>query len=163
MTLPLLIIRRAHPQEGQALTLIARQSKAHWKYPASALQAWEAQLTITSEHIEKDSVWLAEHEQAILGFYHLSFAETQCDLADLFVLPEAMGQGIGRSLLQHAMDSARDLGQRKMTIDADPYAEKFYLSMGALRVGELTAPIEGDPARVRPQLILLLDNLMNAE
>ncbi|PXX45246.1 GNAT family N-acetyltransferase [Undibacterium pigrum] len=163
MTLPLLIIRRAHPQEAQALTLIARQSKAHWKYPASALQAWEAQLTITSEHIEENSVWLAEHEQAILGFYHLSSADTQCDLADLFVLPEAMGQGIGRSLLQHAMENASDLGQRKMTIDADPYAEKFYLSMGAVRVGELTAPIEGDPERVRPQLILLLDNLMNAE
>jgi hypothetical protein len=39
-------------------------------------------------------------------------------------------------------------------IDADPHAEAFYRACGALRIGGVAAPIDGQPQRVRPQLVL---------
>jgi hypothetical protein len=37
-----------------------------------------------------------------------------------------------------------------VTIDADPFAEAFYLHCGAERCGEVAAPIPGLPDRTRP-------------
>lgn len=42
----------------------------------------------------------------------------------------------------------------RITIDADPNAEAFYLACGVIRVGHVAAPIFADPSRVRPQLSL---------
>jgi hypothetical protein len=43
---------------------------------------------------------------------------------------------------------------RPATIDSDPNAEPFYLACGAERTGAIPAPIAGQPARVRPQLVV---------
>jgi hypothetical protein len=45
-------------------------------------------------------------------------------------------------------------GGNALAIDADPNAEAFYLAKGARRIGEIAAPIEGHPDRVRPQMLL---------
>lgn len=34
-------------------------------------------------------------------------------------------------------------GAREMTIDSDPHAEAFYLRMGAVRIGEVPADMDG--------------------
>ncbi len=159
MLSPVFSIRRAHPEESHILTLLARMSKAYWKYPATSLEEWKPQLSVTPDQIREGLVWLAERGQTVLGYYRISVAGQRCELTDLFVSPDAMGQGIGRSLLQHSMRAARDLGQSEIAVDADPNAEKFYLAMGAIKVSDIAAPIEGEPARVRPQLLLSIDKL----
>jgi GNAT superfamily N-acetyltransferase len=53
------------------------------------------------------------------------------ELALMFVEPEAMGGGIGRILFEAAVDLARTLGYRRMTILADLNAAPFYERMGA--------------------------------
>ena len=57
------------------------------------------------------------------------------DLLHLWVLPEAMRRGVGRSLFSHALERARNLGFRELEIESDPNAEGFYQRMGAQRVG----------------------------
>ena len=57
------------------------------------------------------------------------------DLLHLWVLPEAMGRGVGRSLFRHALERARILGFRELEIESDPNAEGFYRRIGAHRVG----------------------------
>jgi hypothetical protein len=52
------------------------------------------------------------------------------------------------------MRHLRAAGIGELHIDADPHAEAFYRSHGALRVGQLDAPIANQPQRVRPQLLL---------
>lgn len=65
--------------------------------------------------------------------------------------------GIGSALLGDAAARAAATGAHVLAIDADPNAESFYLANGARRVGEIAAPIEGHPDRVRPQMLLDLD------
>jgi len=65
-----------------------------------------------------------------------------------------MGRRVGSALLAHALQLARAGGARELHIDADPHAEAFYVSHGAVRVAQVGAPIEGQPQRVRPQLVL---------
>ena len=64
-------------------------------------------------------------------------------LEHLWVLPEAMGRGIGRALFSHAVQRAKALGVQAIRIESDPYAEKFYERMGARRVGENRSEVDG--------------------
>ena len=63
-------------------------------------------------------------------------------LDHLWILPEAMGRGIGRTLFRHALTQARRLGCRAVQIEADPNAEGFYVRMGARRTGVTLSTIE---------------------
>jgi GNAT superfamily N-acetyltransferase len=76
------------------------------------------------------------------------------ELDHLWVSPSFARQGIGRALLTHAVNTARLAGVSSIAIDADPNAEAFYVACGAVRRGVVPAPIQGNPARVRPQLSL---------
>jgi GNAT superfamily N-acetyltransferase len=51
-------------------------------------------------------------------------------LEHLWVLPDWMGQGIGRALFRHAAERAAARGALSLTIEADPNAEPFYLPHG---------------------------------
>jgi molybdenum cofactor cytidylyltransferase len=69
-----------------------------------------------------------------------------------------MHRGIGRALLAHALATAARGGAAEVIVDADPNAESFYLECGAIRRGEVAAPIAGQPNRVRPQLAFVQPN-----
>jgi len=76
-------------------------------------------------------------ENGLAGFDSLELlSDTEIDLVHLFVDPEFIGIGIGLQLLDHACQTARELGFDKLSIQGDPNAERFYLRCGAERVGE---------------------------
>ncbi|MFC7621078.1 GNAT family N-acetyltransferase [Microlunatus sp. GCM10028923] len=60
-------------------------------------------------------------------------------LGNLWLMPASIGTGLGRRLFEHAIMTARGLGFRTLTIEAEPLAEGFYLAMGAVRVGEVAS------------------------
>ena len=62
-----------------------------------------------------------------------------------------MGRGLGRELFHHAVETAGGVGARRLEIDSDPHAEEFYLRMGARRIGQVPADVEG-VRRVLPRL-----------
>ena len=99
---------------------------------------------------------MAEVDGQVAGFAQLGPTPGRIELEHLWVRPAFMRRGIGRALLQRAVREASRLGHMALQIDADPYAEPFYLACGARRCGELPAPIRGDSRRVRPQLVLSL-------
>ena len=72
----------------------------------------------------------------------------------MWVDPKNMGKGVGKALLQHMLDYARSQGQAELSIDSDPFAIGFYLACGAHEIGQIHAPIPGQPDRVRPQLVI---------
>src|SRR5215218_762752 len=94
-------IRRSLPDEATTLTRIAR-AKHHWGYPESWIKHWESDLTITSEFIQGNEVYVAEEDGEIRGFYALGLS----GLDHLSVAPDYLGTGIGKSLLLDAMDRA---------------------------------------------------------
>jgi GNAT superfamily N-acetyltransferase len=150
-------LSRAQQKQASVLTSLMRVSKAHWGYTPQQMAVWEAELSLSEAEVRDKLVVLAEDQSAeLLGFYTLLFDGDCARIEHLFVDPGKMSRGVGKALLQHAIASARQQGSRTIDIDADPYAEDFYLRNGARRVGEIAAPIEGQALRVRPQLRITL-------
>lgn len=71
----------------------------------------------------------------------------------MWVLPDQIGQGVGKELFIHAMHQAAGQNVTEVEIIADPNAEAFYEKMGASRSGQLTSEIDGQP-RILPRLKL---------
>jgi len=128
-------IATAIPAEADALTEIAIAAKGHWGYPAHWMARWRSVLTVTPEFIAAHETYAARTTERIVGFYALRHEDGVLHLEDLFVLPEAIGQGVGRALFRHAQGRARELGFAYLQIQSDPNAAGFYERMGAERVG----------------------------
>lgn len=145
-------IRRAKPEDAAILTEIAFAAKRYWGYPERCIQSWKDVLKIQPEIISSDETYIAYAEGQAVGFYALAKRKGQMSLEHLWVLPKAMGKGVGRALFGHAVQRAKAQGVETIEIESDPNAEKFYLQMGARRVSSKSTELEGQP-RVLPVLI----------
>ncbi|MFN0109799.1 MAG: GNAT family N-acetyltransferase [Blastocatellia bacterium] len=149
--------QRASFADTRALTEIAFAAKRHWDYPESWIEAWREDLTITSDFIERQNVYAANVADKLIGFYALVVNESVTELDHLWVLPEWIGKGIGRRLLNHALDHAAAIGAQQIEIVSDPNAEGFYLKAGARKIGEVISTIEGQQRRL-PRLAIDIFN-----
>ena len=66
-----------------------------------------------------------------------------------------MGHGVGRASFEHTTQRASQLGLAELELSADPNAEGFYEKMGARRIGEIQADMEGQ-TRSLPRMIVKL-------
>lgn len=124
-------IRRAQRTDSSLLTALVRTSHAYdGKYHAMVKN-----VDITSEQIEKDSVYVCEIDEQIVGFYSLLLHGEKAELDFLFVDNDFQGSGIGRFLFQHMLQEARRQGCLGVEIVAHPRSEAFYVKMGAVTVG----------------------------
>jgi ribosomal protein S18 acetylase RimI-like enzyme len=146
-------IRRALPEEAAALTTIAHEAKRHWGYPEHWIKHWQNDLTISQEYLAGNTVFVAEKDNKILGFYALIIRLAKAELDHLWVAPQHIGSGVGKELFIHAMQSAARRNLSEIEIEADPNAEGFYRKMGAHRIGETTSEIDGEP-RTLPRLTI---------
>jgi GNAT superfamily N-acetyltransferase len=172
------IIERALPDHAGILTEIAISAKRHWNYPERWIEMWRPVLAISPEYISENETWMAIVERPV-GFYSLvdtviagralfptKQSQSLCSTAlpslplprndedslwldNLWVLPEFMGQGMGRQLFQHALERSHTLHASKLKIEADPNAQSFYEKMGARKVGEHHSKIDDQP-RILP-------------
>jgi GNAT superfamily N-acetyltransferase len=138
------LIRRALPSEAEALSTLAVRSKAHWGYDEAFLRAVHDDLSITAAQVETWIVYTLVEASALRGFYALRPVDDHTlDLERLFVDPLVLGEGYGRQLFEHAVETARQRTYHRIDIASDPYAEEFYLCLGAVRVGNVSSPIAG--------------------
>jgi N-acetylglutamate synthase-like GNAT family acetyltransferase len=147
-------IRRARPDENEAITQLVFRSKRHWGYPEEMIALWVGDLTITAEFITINPVYVAESAGGLRGVFAVTFDGEWAELEHLWVDSDYMGTGLGRQLVSRAVKLARARGARSMIIVSDPHAEAFYLHLGASRVGEVDSLPEG---RRIPKLILDLE------
>ncbi len=152
---PVITIRSARLADVAAISALAFAAKAHWGYVPEMLQVWRQDLTVSAADIETKIINVAEVNGLIVGWFGLSPNDSLWELSHLWVSPQTLRQGIGRTLLLHATAIARKAGVPAITIDADPHAEAFYMACGAVRTGSLPAPIPGEPDRLRPQMLLM--------
>ena len=136
-------VRRASPEDADALTHIAFVAKRYWGYPERWIEHWDESLTITPEFIGNNEVYAALSGGEPFGFYALTGTGRRLELEHLWVSPAWIGSGAGRLLFEHAMEKAMSRGASVLRIEADPNAEGFYLRMGAKRIGENVYEIEG--------------------
>jgi GNAT superfamily N-acetyltransferase len=136
-------IVRAKPEDAAALTDIAFAAKRHWGYPEKWIESWRESLTVGPEFIASHETYVAIVDSRRVGFYALDRKDDRADLLHLWVLPDAMGRGVGRSLFIHALARTKELGFRNLEIESDPNAEGFYQRMGAHRVGASIKEVDG--------------------
>lgn len=148
-------IRRATPEDAEALTRVAFAAKRHWGYPERWIQHWSESLTITPEFIMNNEVYAANSGGEPFAFYALTGTGHKLQLEHLWVSPAWIGSGSGRLLFEHAMHKAASAGASIVEIEGDPNAEGFYLKMGAKRTGENVYEIEGQ-RRALPLMIVKL-------
>ena len=144
-------IRRANPEEADTLTEIAHAAKRHWKYPESWIQQWQTDLTISAEFIRTHEVFAATINGVIAGCCALVMTDSLAEIEHMWIRPEQMGGGVGRALFEHVRARALSRGANVIELSADPYAEGFYERMGAKRVGEVAADMDGQ-SRVLPRM-----------
>ena len=148
--------QRAQPRHAQALTEITVTAKRHWNYPEKWIQLWLPMLTISPQYIQENETWMAVVDVKPVAYYSLKQENESLWLDNLWVLPEFMGQGIGRRLFEHARERCLALGFSILKIEADPHAQSFYEKMGAHKVGEHHGEVDGHP-RILPVMEIELN------
>ncbi|MFJ8118430.1 GNAT family N-acetyltransferase [Bacillus mycoides] len=133
------MIRKAKKKDSKRLSELAYNSKAHWGYSKEFLEKCKDDLTFTAQYIENNHIYVMEENNEIIGFYSLSTIEQK--LEALFIDPNCIGKGIGKLLWSHLLQQAKQLPIKEFTIDSDPYAEAFYLKMGAKRIGDIQSTV----------------------
>jgi N-acetylglutamate synthase-like GNAT family acetyltransferase len=143
-------IRRALPSEAANISALALRSKALWGYDAAFMEACRAPLTVDPEAIAICPFYVLDEGGTITGFYGLSGQPPRGEIEFLFIEPGSVRSGRGQRLARHFLALARRLGFKEMDVSADPFAENFYVTMGAVRIGEVAS--DAIPNRLIPRL-----------
>lgn len=136
-------IDRAKPEQAEALSRIALASKRHWGYPDRWIELWKPQLTFNPVYFEENESWVAKTDNTPIAFYTLLERDGSAWLDNLWVLPEYIGQGVGKTLFLHALELSRQRGYKALRLEADPNAAGFYEKMGMKKIGERVSEVEG--------------------
>lgn len=129
-------IRRAVPEESNLLSELVFRSKAYWGYDEQFMEACREDLLISPAFIAKELVFVGEENGVIVGMYGLDLRESPL-LRDFFIEPQCIGKGYGKLLWNHLLQTAQNQNISFFIIHSDPYAEPFYLRMGAKRIGAI--------------------------
>jgi len=93
------------------------------------------------------SIWIVEDGERIVGSLAIvKFSEREAQLRWLLLIPEMRGQGIGRKLVEEALDFCRDAGYSSVflwTVNTLPIAAKLYQSVGFRKTEELMHELWG--------------------
>lgn len=128
---PTRIIRRARPEEAQALADLQNRSSTHWGYPPDFFDWAPGAHEIPAAYVRDNPVYLLEENGRPVGFYGFTIEDGELLLDKLFVDLDRIGSGYGRLLWRHAVNTAHDLGRTEFVIGSDPNAASFYKAMGA--------------------------------
>ena len=148
-------IRRVKPEQADVLTRIALAAKRHWGYPERWMEIWKPQLTFSPEYFEENESWVAEINNAPVAFSTLLEKDGSAWIENLWVSPECIGKGVGKSLFSYALDLSRQRGCKSLRLEADPNAVGFYEKMGMRKTGKRVSEVEGQP-RILPIMELEL-------
>lgn len=139
-----LSIRAARPEDAKSLCPMAIASKALWGYSEEQMEIFREELTFSGEQLVDLMGHVAELNGELVGYYTLvAHFDDEIELEHLFVDSKHLKEGIGRQLLEHAIEFSRDRGHRRMKIISDPNAELFYIKSGAHKIGDHQSSIPG--------------------
>lgn len=144
------LLRRARPDEADAISSLILRSKQVWGYSDDFMARLQPELPVTSADLEVGFAEVLELPAAMLGYYRLLRREPCAWLEDLFIDPGFVGLGYGRQLFERATDVARSWGCTELGFDTDPNAEAFYIHLGARRFETIASNVI--PGRTYPRM-----------
>jgi len=135
-----MVIRPAHPDEGERLREITVAAKGFWGYDGERVRAWAASLDLSPGRLAGAHAFVAEVDGVAVGWAEvLPPGEAVCVLEHLWVEPARMRRGAGSQLFRHVAERAAGLGATAMEWEAEPRALGFYARMGGRPVGTTTS------------------------
>jgi ribosomal protein S18 acetylase RimI-like enzyme len=163
-------IRQATVEDAEALGRIARRSWSvtyRGTIPDAVLDDWieEApgswhQALLNRPQDSPSRVWVAERNGVVVGYATTSPARDTWlpppdgagELTNLYIDPEAIGTGLGRTLYEHAVGDLRARGFNPLVVWAfrdNELARRFYPKMGlAIDVAEHDWELGGIPCPI---------------
>jgi len=156
------MIRPAKKEDAEILTKISYKSKGYWDYPQAYFEIWSNELTISTDYIKKNEVFVFELDGDIVGYYSLVELSENIEicgvtigkgfwLEHMFIDPENIGSGIGTKMFNHLRDRCRSRGINELGILADPNSRGFYEKLGCVFKREYPSTINN---RTTPYLQL---------
>lgn len=161
-----LTIRKAIIADAEVLTEMARKSfyDTFHDHPKNAPEDLKTYMdeaftveTYSAELLDKDSIFfVAEIENEIVGYAKLKqnsreeeiSGENQIELCRLYALQEFIGKGIGKSLMLHSLDFAKENGHDIFWLGVWEFnyrAQEFYKKFGFEKCGEHIFQLGSDP------------------
>ena len=139
----IMTIQKAIPSDYEILTQITKKSKAYWGYSNEQIEDWSPFLTVTEEYIETNSVFNLMLDNQIIGYYSFFHeSENSLKLDNLFVLPDFIGKGFGKLLMNDFLVRLQDLSVQKVVLNSEPNAESFYIKFGFVKIGQIETSIK---------------------
>ncbi|MCP3921120.1 MAG: GNAT family N-acetyltransferase [Desulfobacterales bacterium] len=147
------IIRSARASENKTLTELTFESKGFWNYPEKWFKIWNEELTITSDYIKKNIVYVAESDGALSGYFSVVKRTSDFKIEDvivekgyfldhIFIKPSFIRKKIGTKLITHALKLCKKMGVEKLKVMADSNCRGFYEDTDAAYLGEIPSNIE---------------------
>ncbi len=82
--------------------------------------------------------WVVARDKELIGHSVLSVVEGECHLLNVCIIPDYQDGGLGRRLVEHMLDRAKQLSARTVFLEvrpSTPAAYHLYTSMGFNEVG----------------------------
>lgn len=150
-----MIIEKATVKDHEILTQITKKSKAYWGYSSEQIEIWSQFLTVSKEYIQKNSVFnLVDNDKIIAYYSFFHESENTIKLDNLFVLPEFIGKGFGKLLMDDFLIRIKNNNVEKVILNSEPNAEEFYSKLGFVKVGQIETSIKD---RYMPIMELLIE------
>ena len=130
------VIRPALQAERSSLEALQWRASLANSGDRDSLLANPDAITLPVEHIADGHVFVAQHEGVLAGFAAvLPRPDGNAELDALFVEPTLWTRGVGRLLVEHCADVARERASRILHVVGNPHAEGFYLACGFRTTG----------------------------
>lgn len=120
---------KASPEDIPELNKICLASKRYWNYPEEWIEQWKEDLKIKRDFFERGAVYKIGVPNKIYGFCVILKHENNYEIEHLWVLPEFIGKGFGKKLLNESIKRTVTKDS-EIVVTADPNAEAFYISRG---------------------------------
>jgi len=147
---PSVQIRMAIPNDASSIALVLYQSFV--EYRSSYTDEGFSATTPTADQIQtrmkEGPVWVALHENAIVGTVSAVPKGEALYIRGMAVLPTARGQGVGELLFRHVESFASVQGHKRLFLSTTPFlarAIRRYENLGFQRSSEGPHDLFGTP------------------
>ena len=137
-------IRALTGHDAHEVSELAIRSKSVWGYNREQMAVFREELTMTPGQLDSRIAYGICIRKRLIGFYTILAEDKHtAELEHLFVDPEHLKQGLGRTLLNHAISHCQSLRFQEITVLSDPNAGSFYERCGAQLVEHIPSSIPG--------------------
>ena len=128
-------IRTGRLEDVKAVSDLYRRSSLSNEGDRASLLAHPDSLVFDDAPVRESRTRVATEGDRVVGFATIRLVERVAELDDLFVDPDRMRRGIGRSLVLDAMEVAGSLEATRIQVTANLHARAFYESVGFVELG----------------------------